>query len=168
MIHLSFVDWLRAAPVVALILQFLVALNLGEHRGRWVTQDDEPRSSTRFAAIDLFIDSGNDPLAAWQVEFHATKGVVRIVGIESGEHAVFGDDPPYYDPDAMMNDRVILAQYSLGRADSLPTGRTRIATVHVQIEGEMEPQFSMLLQAAGDDEGCRIAAEVTFEMRIDQ
>src|SRR5690349_6090513 len=46
--------------------------------------DEEGRS--RFCAVDIFIDSGSTPLAAYQVRFAVTNGLAKIVGIEGGEH----------------------------------------------------------------------------------
>ena len=40
---------------------------------------------TRFEAIDIYIDSGAQPLAAYQVELRATSGDVKAVGIEGGD-----------------------------------------------------------------------------------
>lgn len=162
---------MRSAPRLAFLLGSLLLALIALPRGVLLAaevvpdQDLEQPARVRFAAVDLFIDSGGAPLAAWQVEFKATRGRVRIVGIENGEHPAFSAAPPYYDPDAMMNDRVILAQYSLARAVNLPTGRTRIATVHIQIEGDGEPHFEFTIHAAGDVAGRRIDAETTLQMR---
>jgi len=60
--------------------------------------------SVRFAVVDVYVDSGNQPLAAYQCGLTAARGDVKIVGVEGGEHAAFAE-PPYYDPAAMMNDR---------------------------------------------------------------
>jgi hypothetical protein len=76
-------------------------------------------AQTRFQAIDLFIDPQNQPLAAYQLDFHATRGTIRIVGIEGGEHGAF-NKAPYYDPKAIQNDHILLAAYSLADAPTLP------------------------------------------------
>jgi hypothetical protein len=47
-----------------------------------------PVVATRFRAVDIFVDSTNKPLAAYQLEFTASAGA-KIVGIEGGEHAAF-------------------------------------------------------------------------------
>lgn len=165
---------LRSAPRPAFLLGSLLLALIALPRGVLFAaevvpdQDLEQPARVRFAAVDLFIDSGGAPLAAWQVEFKATRGRVRIVGIENGEHPAYSAAPPYYDPDAMMNDRAILAQYSLARAVNLPTGRTRIATVHIAIDGADEPELAAIVIAAGNDAGRRIEAEITFEMRTGQ
>src|SRR6267142_3694254 len=71
--------------------------------------DEEGRS--RFRAVDIFIDPKGAPLAAWQIEFAATNGVAKIVGIEGGEAEPFRN-PPFYDPKAMQGERVIIAAFS--------------------------------------------------------
>jgi len=48
---------------------------------------EEGRS--RFCAVDIYVDAGSTPLAAYQLAFAATNGVARIVGIEGGEHPAF-------------------------------------------------------------------------------
>jgi hypothetical protein len=122
---------------------------------------------TRFCAMDIFVDSGSTPLAAYQLEFAATNGVAKIVGIEGGEHTAFRQ-PPFYDPKAMQHERVIIASFSTAPAASLPTGRTRIATIHFQVTGTQLPQFELRLQTAGDSQGDKISARANFEERKTQ
>jgi hypothetical protein len=116
--------------------------------------------SVRFAAVDVYVDSGHQPLAAYQCELNAVRGGIKIVGIEGGEPAAFAE-PPYYDPAAMMNDRVILAAFNTGK--QLPTGKSRIARVHVQISGDAEPQYELKLEAAASSDGQRISATVSTQ-----
>jgi hypothetical protein len=119
---------------------------------------------TRFCAMDIFIDSKGAPLAAWQIEFAATNGLAKIVGIEGGETEPFRN-PPFYDPKAIQNDRVIIAAFSTEPASALPTGKTRVATIHLQITGTVQPQFELKLQAAADPKEKKIPAEVSLEER---
>lgn len=119
---------------------------------------------TRFRTIDIFVDSRSTPLAAYQVEFAATNGVVRIVGIEGGEPEAFRQ-PPVYDPKAMQQDRLIIASFSTASASALPKGKTRVATIHILVSGKTEPQFELKLQTAGDSRGRKISAQATFEER---
>ena len=119
---------------------------------------------TRFRTIDIFVDSRSTPLAAYQVEFAATNGVVRIVGIEGGESAAFRQ-PPVYDPKAMQQDRVIIASFSTRATSMLPAGKTRVATIHIQVSSDQEPRFEIKLQTAGDSRGHKISAQATFEER---
>jgi hypothetical protein len=114
---------------------------------------DAPR--VRFEAVDVYVDSGDVPLAAWQFELAAEVGDVTIVGVEGGEHPAFAD-PPYYDTAALMGGRIIIAAFSTD-AD-LPTGRTRVARIHVQVTGPVVPEYAVKLQAAGSSSGERINA----------
>jgi hypothetical protein len=113
----------------------------------------------RFEFIDVYVDSGAAPLAAYQFELTDAAGSIKIVGIEGGEHEAF-TKPPYYDPKALKNDRVIIA--ALSTAADLPTGRTRVATVHVQVEAAVIPEITINLETAGDVQGNEINAEVSF------
>jgi hypothetical protein len=117
-------------------------------------------SKVRFAPVDIYLDSGSRPLAAYQFELKVTKGKVKIVGVEGGEHAAF-QEAPYYDPAALMKDRIIIAAFNTGR--NLPTGRTRIARVHLQITGAAKPQYELELAVAADAHGQETLAEITLQ-----
>ncbi len=128
---------------------------------RQAEQDDlsgEPK--VRFAPLHIYIDSGRSSLAAYQFEMKTTSGQIKIVGVESGEHSAFSD-APYYDPAALTNDRIIIAAFNTGR--DLPTDRTRIATIHLQIIGDIEPEYQLELTVTADTDGKEIPAEITFE-----
>lgn len=114
-------------------------------------------NTTRFAAVDVYIDSGNLPLAAYQFELTATSGDVKIVGVEGGEHAAF-KSPPYYDPSALQKGRIIIAAFDTGR--DLPTGETRVARIHVWITGDTTPNYQIKLMAAGAADGEEIPAKI--------
>lgn len=126
---------------------------------------EEGRS--RFCAVDIYVDSGSTPLAAYQIRFGATNGVARIVGIEGGEHPAFRQ-PPVYDPKALQHERVIIASFSTAPAAELPAGKTRLATIHYQTTEAQPPRFEVTLQAAGDTQGNRIPAQASFEERKNQ
>ena len=117
-----------------------------------------PRRPVRFQPVDIFIDSHDVPLAAYQFEFAAKSGQIALVGVEGGDHAAFRE-PPYYDPAALYNDRVIIAAFHTGR--DLPTGHTRVARLHLQITGE-EPEFDVRLDVSATSDGKPIAASVTL------
>jgi hypothetical protein len=117
-------------------------------------------TTSRFAPVNVYIDSGNRPLAAYQFELKAATGRIKIVGVEGGQHAAF-KEPPYYDPAALANDHIIIGAFNTG--SDLPTGRTRIATVHLQIIGDTEPQYKLILMASADSEGRDIPAELSLE-----
>jgi len=114
----------------------------------------------RFAPLHVYIDSGNQNLAAYQFELKATAGQIKIVGVEGGRHEAF-KEAPYYDPAALAKDRIIIAAFSTGT--DLPKGRTRIATIHLQIIGDAEPEYELKLIVSADADGKEIPAEISFE-----
>lgn len=119
-------------------------------------QEQEP---VRFTYVDLYLDSGETDVAAWQLEFAAELGSAVLVGVEGGDHPAFAK-PPVYDPKALNGKhggRIIIAAYSL--EEILPAGRTRVARLHLQVTGPT-PQFVTKLQAASDREGERIGCTV--------
>jgi hypothetical protein len=116
---------------------------------------------SRFAVVDVYVDAGDVPLAAWQVEVRAVAGSVKLVGVEGGEHAAFRE-PPFYDPaalhagDGKSDGRIILGAFNIG--DELPTGRTRVARLHVEVEGEAK--YEAKLTACATRDGDRITGRV--------
>src|SRR5687768_5906106 len=79
-----------------------------------------PPAASPFRFVDVFIDPQGKPLAAYQFELVAPKGV-QLVGIEGGEHKAFADPPPYYDPKALQEgERIVVSAFDTG-AD-LPAG----------------------------------------------
>ena len=118
------------------------------------------RPGVRFAPLHIYLDSGNSSLAAYQFELKAAAGQIKIVGVEGGQHAAF-KEAPYYDKAALTQNRIIIAAFSTG--SHLPKGHTRIATIHLQIAGDAEPQYELKLTVAGDKDGKEIPAEITFE-----
>jgi len=118
----------------------------------------------RFAPLHIYLDSGNKSLAAYQFELKAAAGKpapakagVKIVGVEGGEHKAF-KEAPYYDPAALANDRIIIAAFNTG--SELPKGRTRIATIHLQIIGDAEPDYELKLTVAADANAKEIPAKI--------
>jgi hypothetical protein len=116
--------------------------------------------NVRFAPLHIYLDSGGRTLAVFQFELKAVSGQIKIVGVEGGEHAAFAE-PPYYDPAALANDRIIIAAFNTGA--ELPSGRTRVATIHLQIIGDAEPEYELELAVAADADGKEIPAEITCE-----
>lgn len=112
----------------------------------------------RFEAIDVFIDAGKEPLAAYQFELQSRTAGVEIVGIEGGEHEAFSE-PPYYDSRAMNQNRVIIAAFNDG--DLLPSGRSRVARIHVQLQGPGVKEYEGRLTVSATVNGKRIPASVS-------
>ena len=123
-------------------------------------QDMTVQPKVRFAPLHIYLDSGNKLLAAYQFELKAAAGQIKIVGVEGGQHKAF-KEAPYYDPAALANDRIIIAAFNTGR--DLPKGRTRIATIHLQIIGDAEPDYELKLTVAADADAKEIPAKITFE-----
>lgn len=143
------------APV--LIAPLLVAVGL-------VAAAPVAAQQVRFATIDVYLDTAA-PLAAWQFELTEANGLMTVVGIENGQSRAFGD-APYYDLDAVNRggaDRIVVADFSLADESSLPSGTTRIATVHVELRGSVEPDYRLRLIAAGDAAGRAIEAAISLK-----
>ncbi len=118
-------------------------------------------ATPRFAVLDIYVEAQGEPLAAYQLEISTTNSLVRISGIEGGEHAAF-QNPPYYDPKAMQTNRVILAAFSKDSVDKLPVTKTRVASIHYLVTGQSAPEFSIKLITAGTSSAKKIKAEATF------
>jgi hypothetical protein len=108
--------------------------------------------------VDVFIRSDERSLAAYQFTFGAKKGEVKIVGVEGGDHPAFAG-PPYYDPKALQKGRIKIAAFSM--AGELPTGRTRVARLHLQVIGPVDPDYSVVLDAAASAEGKEIPVTIS-------
>ena len=113
----------------------------------------------RFEALDVIVDSGHQSLAAYQFELSSVTPGVEIVGIEGGEHAAFSE-PPYYDPRAMQNNRVIIAAFHTG--ENLPAGSSRVARIHIQLKGPGVKEYETKLSVSATLDGERIPAEVSI------
>ncbi len=146
----------------AYILAVLLATGVG-----WAAAAQPQGPRVRFQAVHVFVDTGAEPLAAYQLDLRATTGNVRIVGIEGGEHAAFAD-PPYYDPTAIQGDRVIIGAFSTARAGTLPVGRTRIATIHVRVTGDRQPEYEAELSVVATADGGAIPGRLILDMEPQQ
>jgi len=122
-------------------------------------QPDASEATPRFEWVDVYLDSGETGLAAWQIELRAASGDVAIVGIEGGEHPAYAE-PPYYDPAALRDgERVVLAAFEASRP--VPHGRTRVARVHVRLAGP-RPVWELEVQAASSSDGTRLEPEASI------
>ena len=121
-------------------------------------ETEQPR--VRFVSLPVYIDSGDSNLAAYQFELKTKTGQVKIVGLENGEHPAFAE-PPYYDTAALAKDRIIIAAFNTGK--NLPTGKTRVVTIQLQVIGDIQPQYELNLMVEADSNGNEIPAEISFE-----
>lgn len=122
-----------------------------------------PVNAKVFQTVDVVIDAGDQPLAAYQVDVRDVSGggSVKIVGIEGGE-SVFAQ-PPFYDPAAMQHERVILAAFSTQASDQLPTGPVRVATIHIERDANATPRWEAKLITAGNAAGDAIEAKASVK-----
>ena len=118
-----------------------------------------PSGTSRFTAVDVFIDPKGQPLAAYQLEFAAETGRISLVGVESGESGPYAKRPPYYDPAALAGHRIILGDYTLDPA--APKTKTRVARLMLELRGDAPPQYVTKLMTAANPDGQPIAAEIS-------
>ena len=121
----------------------------------------EAVAAVQFQSLDIIIDSP-EPLAAWQFELTDRNGSMLIVGVENGDSAAFAN-APYFDLDAVQSgraDRIIVADFNAQPSAALPTGATRIATVHVRLDAFSDPDYELRLVAAGNAAGEPIDAAI--------
>jgi len=102
-----------------------------------------PTRQVQFLAYDILIDSGAEPLAAYQIELKDTQSHARIVGIEGGEPGPY-NEAPHYDPKAIQAERVIIGAFTTANA---PTGKVRVARLHIMAEGGT-PDFATTITTA--------------------
>lgn len=148
--------------LLAALALFLLSFGLAAELRAQQPADEEGRK--RFCAVNIFVDSGSTPLAAYQFHFAVTNGMAKIVGIEGGEHPAFRQ-APFYDPKAIQNEVAIVASFSTAAAAELPVGKTKVATIHLQTTGAKPPEFELKLQTAGNAEGRKIECQASFEER---
>jgi len=120
--------------------------------------DSVASDSVSFYPLDIYIDPHGEPLAAYQFELHDEAQCLKIVGVEGGDHPAF-KTPPYYDPQALSKNRIIIAAFST--ESELPKDKTRVATIHVVETGDRAPQTSVELTVAASSDGSRIEAAVS-------
>jgi len=147
---------------IGLVLLFCLCSITLSLKVAWGDSDIQSSASKAisFMPMVLMIDSGDVPLAAYQVKISAKQSGVKLVGIEGGAHKSFSD-APYYDPTALHqagNATIILAAYSLDT--HLPHGKCRVATLHLQVTGDAEitPEFNIELTVVSDHQQQPIAA----------
>lgn len=120
----------------------------------------ELNGPARFIAVDLFIDPRGEPLGAYQVEISDPAGIAEIVGIEGGEHPAYSG-PPFYDPAALSEHRIILAAFST--SPQLPRSDTRVASIHLRVVGDRDPELALVLEVALAASGAPIQASAHLE-----
>ena len=113
----------------------------------------QEKPEVRFVAIDVMIDAGKSPLAAYQ--FELTGGdAARIVGVEGGAGPF--REAPYHDPAALQGGRIIIAAFTTDPHP--PSGRVHVARLHLMETGS--PEYSAKLVVAAAPGGKPIEAKV--------
>jgi hypothetical protein len=117
-----------------------------------------PGPAPHFVPVDVFVDSGEEQLAAWQVELTYDGAEVQVLSLEGGEPAGFRE-APYYDPAGMTGGRIVVAAFVV-EDDAAPAGRSRVARLHLRAAKAGSPLPAARLVTAARPGGRRIAAEV--------
>lgn len=120
----------------------------------------------RFAAVDVYLDSA-EPVAAWQFELSDRTDGMKIVGVEQGDSPAYAR-APYYDREAVRlgeADRIIVADYSLADVAELPSGRVRVATVHLMLNSDDDADFELFLVTATTYDGVVTDARISLDVR---
>ena len=125
-----------------------------------------PRAG-EFAVYDVYIECGTEPLAAYQLKISDRRAAVKILSVEGGQHASFANAPKF-DEKAIQRDVIKVAAFSLAARDKLPSGRVRIASLHVEVGPGLTPDWNAIVQAAGGPGGRKISAEVSISKRENQ
>lgn len=153
---------LRVTAVAVMAASACIAV-LAQETERAVAPTAVAATAVRFESLDVVIDSP-EPLAAWQFELTDRNGAMLIVGVENGDSEAF-NDAPYFDLDAVQSgnaERIIVADFNAQPSAALPTGATRIATVHVRYNTFTDPDYALRLVAAGNAAGEPIDAAIRF------
>ena len=109
----------------------------------------EPKA--RFMPVEVFLTSP-EPVAAWQFELKDRNASMKVVGVENGGSDVF-QRAPYYDREAVTRGdahRIVVADYSLAEESGLPSGRVRVATLHLMLDGEADFELNLVTATTAD------------------
>jgi len=145
---------------VPILLLAVVGTTAAAARG-----DASVPDGVRFETLEIYVDAGSHPLAAWQFEFRVAAGDAEVVGVEGGEPPAFAE-APYYDPSALRGGYLIVAAFQAN--DEVPTGRTRVATLHLMVRGDREPRYDVSLVVASDPDGNSYDAVLSVEKGDDR
>ncbi len=129
------ITW-RVLPLVAAGLFTVAALGEAE---------------ARFVPVEVFVDSPQR-VAAWQFELKDRNASMKVVGVENGGSDVF-QRAPYYDREAVTRGearRIVVADYSLAEESELPTGRIRVATLHLMLDGDADFELNLVTATTAD------------------
>ena len=80
--------------------------------GAFAQDSGNNKEKVSFRAVDIFVKSKGQPLAAYQVQVAFLGLKTKISGIEGGSHPAF-KNPPLYDPKAMLFFSLLILIYYL-------------------------------------------------------
>lgn len=109
----------------------------------------------RFVAYDVVIDPAGSTLAAWQLRIEDPSGRALLVGVEGGEDPSF-KSAPFYDPAALqgrpgVKSAIVLAAFD--ETDAGPNSPTRVARLHFQVRGDVDPALSVTAEVIASPTG---------------
>lgn len=140
-----------ALVLTAIVAAMLLSAVAPTRHGR----SGDPTASSdavRFETVDVTIDAGDEGLAAYQFELMTNEGVT-IVGVEGGERGAYVE-APFYDAAALAGGRIIVG--ALASGDVPPRGATRVARLHMRVEGGVEPRYECVLRIAATAQATKI------------
>ncbi|MCY3620932.1 MAG: hypothetical protein OXH68_04375 [Gammaproteobacteria bacterium] len=108
-------------------------------------------AKARFVPVEVILNSP-EPVAAWQFELKDRNASMKVVGVENGGSDVF-QRAPYYDREAVTRGdahRIVVADYSLAEEDELPSGRVRVATLHLMLAGDADFELNLVTATTAD------------------
>ena len=143
--------------MIRLLSILLLACLLGMTDSDSTEPSQSQPAASHFGWVDVFIDPQGKPLACYQFELTAKDAEVALVGVEGGEHAAFAS-PPYYDPKANLQNRIVIAAFNTG--NDLPRQRTRVARIMVRVRGGT-PHYAATLQVSASADAQKIPALIS-------
>ncbi len=139
------------------LLAALACLSLGAVLSAGEDAAVKPASpGVSFRAVDVWVDSGEKSLAAYQVEVGYDAKRVEIVGVEGGEPAGFRE-APHFDEAGRTGGRIVLAAFVPADSQAVK-GAQRVARLHLQVKGAAAPELSVKLVTTAQPGGERIKA----------
>ena len=145
---------------ILIILMMLLTLVFQCGFGK-ALEPTEDFANVRFMPVDIMIDAGDKPIAAYQFELRVTSGSAKLSGVEGGDCEAF-KAPGFYDPKALNKGRIKLASFNLAKAS--PAGKFRCARLHFMVTGDQVPEFEITPVVIADAKGKKVSAQLTYEL----
>ncbi len=157
--------WGGSAAVVALLTVLLGCVWMARAAVPGRGAESKPAAGGgSFVPVEVYVDSGASELGSYQLELTAKNAT--IVGLEGGASRAFAA-APFYDPAAMMGNRIVVASFSTD--ENLPKGNTRVARLHMMLTGagaagpDGLPEMTSKLVVATDGQGKSLSAKLTLK-----